>query len=97
MGKTTESQAGVSGGQMRAPQLEWSEDLRGEESELGFEGQVGFAQNLVGEECFFPYLLVIIFLKFVESLRSLFMLVKRQIHKPSAEGSSKLFCKLWLL
>lgn len=73
---------------MRAPQLKWSEDLRGEESELCFEGQVGFTQNQVGEECFFPYLLVIIFLKFVESLRSLFMLVKRQIRKPTAKGSS---------
>ena len=44
---------------MRAPQLEWSEDLRDEESELGFEGQVGFAQNQIGEECFFTYLSVI--------------------------------------
>ena len=70
-----------------APQLEWSEDLRDEESELGFEGQVGFAQNQIGEECFFTYLSVIIFLKLVESLRSHFMLMKRQIHKPSAKGS----------
>ena len=46
---------------MRAPQLEWSEDLGDEESELGFGGQVGFAQNQIGEECFFPCLLVIIF------------------------------------
>lgn len=73
---------------MRAPQLEWSEDLGDEEYELGFEGEVGFAQNQIGEECFFPYLLIIIFLKFVDSLRSHFMLVKRQIHKPSAKGSS---------
>ena len=61
---------------MRAPQLEWSEDLGDEESELGFGGQVGFAQNQI-EECFFPCLLIIIIFKFVESLRSHFMLVKR--------------------
>lgn len=73
---------------MRAPQLEWPEDLGDEESELGFGGQVGFAQNQIGEECFFPCLLVIIFFKFVESLRSHFMLVKRCIHKPSSKGSS---------